>query len=454
MATVDTPLLNALLGHIRQDPAPFHMPGHKGRLEAFRRMAPAAGLDVTELPDTGDLYAGGDAIAQAEALWAEAWRAERCQFLTGGSTQGVHAALLLCARRGRGVLVDRCCHRSVYNALGMWDLLPRYLHRRQDRPLTPEALEAGFQAAAQAGEAINTVCITSPTYYGVLSDVPALAEVAHAHGAALMVDAAHGCHLPFLWGENPFRGADLTVSSAHKTMSAYGQGALLFAAADYPAGALRWAASVCGTSSPSYPILASLDWARAWAESPEGAERLRWAAEEVAALRRDFPSLDGPGVDPLRFTLTVNAAAATGGQVKERLERRGVLPEMADRDHVVFLLSGENTPKDLRRLRGGLEAVGTVWPGVYGAPLEPPVPPEPEVVLSPAQAMRAGRRSIRRLAHSEGLVCLRQVAPYPPGVPVIAPGERVTKKGLAYLREVGYNVEEDISVWDGEEAPA
>lgn len=443
---MNTPLLNALLEHIRLRPAPFHMPGHKGRMEGFEDLASMAALDVTELPDTGNLYAGEDVIAQAEELWARAWGFHHCQFLTCGSTQGLHAALLLAARRPGAMLVDRCSHRSVYYALGLWDRSPVYLMRRQDQVLTPAQLEAGFAQLEQAGDRVGSVCITSPTYYGVLSDIPALARVAHDHGALLVVDAAHGCHLPFL-GQNPYLGADLVVTSAHKTLPVYGQGALLFSGGAFTPRDLRWAASVCGTSSPSYPIMASMDWARARLETEAGAQALQELAGTVALLREEFGALAGPGLDPLRLTLAVDAIAADGYQVKEYLEGMGVFPEMADRDHVVFLLSIQNTPQDLDRLRHALEAVRRAWSGVFGTPMPPLDPPEPEVVLSPAQALTAPRY-LAPLDQCEGLVCLEQVAPYPPGVPVIAQGERVTKKGLAYLREVGYNIQKDVYVLD------
>ncbi len=443
---METPLLNALLEHIRQNPAPFHMPGHKGRMEELEGLAGVAALDVTELPDTGDLYAGDDVIARAEALWARAWGMEACQFLTCGSTQGLHAGVLLCAGKPGVVLADRACHKSVYNALGLFDRQPVYLMRRQDRPLSPELLEEGFRAAERSGAAVGAVCITSPTYYGVLSDIPALARIAHGHGAYLMVDAAHGCHLPFL-GENPFLGADVVVTSAHKTLPVYGQGALLFSGGAFSHRDLRWAAGVCGTTSPSYPIMASMDYARARLESREGAEALRELEGTVASLREEFHGMAGRDIDPLRLTLRVDGSVADGRQVKEHLESVGVFPEMADRDHVVFLPGLANTPRDWERLRRGLEEVRRAWPGVFGRPTEPPEPPEPEAVLSPARALTAPRRLLP-LARAQGLVCLEQVAPYPPGVPVIAPGERVTKKGLAYLREVGYNVEKDVYVLD------
>ncbi len=450
-----TPLYDALAARAGRDTARFHMPGHKGR-PVTPALGELARLDFTELPDTGNLYDGGDVIEQAETLWANAWGMPACQFLTCGSTQGLHAALLLCARRGKSVLVDRCSHRSVYNALGLFDLSPSYLLRAQDAPVEPEALEE----ALAAEEGIKTVCITSPTYYGVLSDIPALAEICHRRGAALVVDAAHGCHLPFL-GPNPFEGADLVVTSAHKTLPAYGQGALLFAGTEtFSAADLRWAASVCGTSSPSYLVMASLDWARAWMEGP-GREAYARAAETCARLRRDFSSLDAgrwghrplrgefgasteESMDPTRLTLVTNPPGA-GFAAQDELEALGVACEMADRDHVVFILTGADTPGDWARLEAALQQTGRFAPG--GKRVAMDLPPEPQVVLSPAKAL-VGRRRRQVLAESEGFAAAQQIAPYPPGVPVIAPGEAITKKGLAYLAKVGYNVLQDVFVLD------
>lgn len=440
---MSTPLVDTLLEHIRRNPAPFHMPGHKGRMKELEAMAQVAALDVTELPDTADLYAGGDAIAQAEALWAAVWGLPHCQFLTGGSTQGIHAALLLCARRGREILVDRCCHRSVYNALALFDLEPTYLLRRQTAPLEPREVD---RLLTQHPE-IKTVCITSPTYYGVASNVTGIALICHAHGAWLVVDGAHGAHLPFFAGEGVYGQADLVVSSAHKTMNAYGQAALLFGGADVTAEELRWAASVCGTSSPSFPVLASLDYAREHLESPKGRANMEWAVREVLALRESFPHLETAGAtDPLRFVLAVNVAAAAGYEVKDWLERRGVFPEMADRDYVVFLLSGNNQEEDVTRLVLALQELPEVWPGIYDPVFPPAVLPElPQRRLTPAQALMAPRRR-GALFESEGRVCLSQVAPYPPGVPVVAPGEVISKKTLAYLREIGYNGPETVFI--------
>lgn len=437
---METPLLDALKQYAAKAPARFHMPGHKGRapqgLDLFS-------LDVTELPPTGNLYEGGDVIARAEGLWAELFGFPTCQFLTGGSTQGLHAALLLCARRGREVLADRCSHRAVHNAMAMWDLAPTWLPRPQDKPLTAELLRQGLEQARSQGREVKTVCITSPTYYGMLSDIPALSQVAHSFGAVVVVDGAHGCHLPFLGGGTPFEGADLVVCSAHKTLPVLGQGALLFAGSEFSRSEVRWAASVNGTSSPSYAVMATLDLARAGWSTPEGKAALERTVAFTQALRLAFPSLAGEDLDPMRLTVLV--PGGRGFAWKARLEEQGVYPEMADRDHLVFLLSPENIEEDRKRLERGLQAL---YDGAAGdLPGESPDWVLPPLRLTPRQAMLAPGVG-KPLSESAGAVCLSQVAPYPPGVPVIAPGEEITKKGLAYLVQVGYNVEEDVTILD------
>ena len=355
----NTPLYDALRAFAASGPLRMHIPGHKGRLAA-PELAAAAALDFTELPPTGDLFAGGDAIEAAEALWAAAFHMSACLFLTGGATQGVQAALALACRPGEAVLLDRGCHRSAYNALALLDLTPVYLERPWlagagvAGPVDPAAAEA---ALARHPE-IRAVCLTSPTYYGVLSDLPALAAVCHAHGAALVVDGAHGAHLPFL-GNFHLAAADLAVASAHKTLPALGQSALLFAGGEgfpprFTQADLRRAASLTGSSSPSYLLMASLDLCRAYMEG-EGAAAYRETAGRVAALRRHYPALteaDAP-LDPARFVLRCPDGFAAQGA----LEGLGVWPEMADSGHVVFVPTCADGPEEFARLRAALDAL-------------------------------------------------------------------------------------------------
>lgn len=435
---VNTPLFDALKGFLADQPALFCMPGHKGR-PVTPALEAGMGLDVTELGPTGNLYAGGDAIEKAEALWGEAWGYPRCQFLTGGATQGLHAALLLCARRGNTVLADRASHRAVHHGLALWGLSPVWLPRAQDAPLSPRAVEEGLKSCPEA----RTVCITSPTYYGVLSDVKAIGEICRRYGAALVVDAAHGAHLPFL-GENPFLGADLVVTSPHKTLPVYGQGAVLFAGEETAPGALRWAAAVTGTSSPSYPVMASLDGARAWMLEGEGRARYREAVDFVARCRKELSALREGRLDPARLVLRTGVPGQ-GFLAQGELEAAGVWPEMADRDHVVCILTGCESGADRERLFEAAAASGRFCRAEETAGDRLAPPPVPEVVLSPREALFAGRRRVR-LREAEGAAAAEMVCPYPPGVPVLAPGERVTKKALAYLEQIGYNVDIPLDI--------
>ena len=177
-----TPLYDALRGYTAKAPLRFHMPGHKGAFLPCPELAPLARLDVTEIPPTGNLYEDLSPIREAQALWARRMGAEYCQFLTGGSTMGIHTALTLCCPPGSRVLVDRSCHRSTFHALALLDLDPIFL----PRPWLAEEGVAGpfspldVKKMLDQDPTIKTVCITSPTYCGLLSDIPAIAGVVHA----------------------------------------------------------------------------------------------------------------------------------------------------------------------------------------------------------------------------------------------------------------------------------
>lgn len=414
---MSTPLYHALTAFVDTDPLRMHMPGHKGKgLPGWEQLVQ---LDFTELPPTGNLYEAGGAIGEAEALWAKATHMDECLMLTCGSTQGIHSALTLACPIGSTLLVDRNCHRSVYHTMALLDLTPVYLMEK-----TPQGVEKILRIAPE----IKTVCITSPDYYGRLYDVAGISEVCHRFGAKLVVDGAHGAHLAFL-GINHYCGADLVICSAHKTLPALGQAALLFSSGAFTGENLRRAASIHGTSSPSYPILTSMDLARAWMESEEGQERYRTACQRVKKMRQKFPALNCENLDPGRLTLRVK----DGYEVERRLQEQGVWPEMADRGHVVFIVTGADSMEDLDRLEQALDALN-----LQGDDMQYPMPPTPEIVLRPRQALFASAQ-VLSLSECEGKISACQIAPYPPGVPVVAPGEVITKKHLAYLQEIGYN---------------
>lgn len=437
-----TPLYDALRALADSRPLRLDMPGHHG--EPLPGGFPwPSGIDFTENGATGDLFGEEpDEIQEAERLWAERLGFDACLFLTGGSTQGIHTGLALLAGAGGAAAIDRGSHRSVYHALALLDLAPAFLLRPWlagegvTGPIPPETVEETLNARPE----IKTVCITSPTYYGVLSDIPAIAAVCHAHGAKLMVDGAHGAHLPFL-GYEGYQAADVVVMSAHKTLPAPGQAALLLANG-FPLPELqRWGA-VYGTSSPSYVLMAALDGVRDYMEG-EGTARYRETARLVEGLRDRWPALrerEGLPLDPARLVLTSPDGFALGSA----LRARGIYPEMADKGHVVCICTCADGEAGFGQLERALADTG-----LTGSCAPTPPPPEvPEAVLTPRQALFA-RRVRLPLADCAGRIAAGQIAPYPPGVPVIAPGERIEKKHLAYLREIGYNKDRTDIIAEG-----
>ncbi|MBM6896910.1 aminotransferase class V-fold PLP-dependent enzyme [Pseudoflavonifractor capillosus] len=395
-----TPLYDRLVELSHQPLQRLDMPGHHGSPAPGLEFWPAH-LDVTEHPATGDLFdpEEDDPIQQAQQLWAKATGMDTCLFLTGGSTQGIQAGLALTAGVGSEVLLDRGSHRSVFNAL-------------------------------EQHQKVKTVCIISPTYYGVLSDIPAIAAVCHRHGAKLMVDGAHGAHLPFL-GYTGYQSADVVVVSAHKTLPAPGQTALLLARG-YEGADLRRVASLTGSSSPNYVLMAGLDVARDYLEG-EGRRAYTETAKIVENLRRRLPALT-PGeveLDPTRLVLRCD----DGHQVARTLMERGIYYEMADSGHVVLIFTCADGPDTATALLSALEGI----PLGTGTPLPPPPPPPPQV-MRPRQALFAPTQEVA-WEEAVGQVCACQLAPYPPGIPVVAPGEKVDKKHLAYLEQIGYNMD-------------
>ena len=428
-----TPLYDALRGYAAKAPLRFHMPGHKGAFLPCPELAPLARLDVTEIPPTGNLYEDLSPIREAQALWARRMGAEYCQFLTGGSTMGIHTALTLCCPPGSRVLVDRSCHRSTFHALALLDLDPIFL----PRPWLAEEGVAGpfspldVKKMLDQDPTIKTVCITSPTYCGLLSDIPAIAGVVHAHGGKLVVDGAHGAHLQFL-GMDAYRGADAVVVSAHKTLPAPGQTGLVFANGAGIRG-LRRAAELTGTSSPSFVMMAALDRLRPWLHQ-EGRGSFRRVAAWCADLRESYPSLplSGAGLDPCRLVLQVE----DGRKLAGRLEEMGIYVEMADSFHLVCILTAADGERDILRFKRALNFLGLKGRAPFLPDLE--APPLPRSVLTPRQA-RFAPAARGRLALAEGKVAAQAIAPYPPGVPVAAPGEVLDEKILAYLYKLCYD---------------
>ena len=453
------PLFEALQALAARDPARFHMPGHKGR-PVFQTFADVFQIDFTETYGTGNLYEGTGPIRAAEKQAAAYYGASDCHFLTGGSTQGVQAMLCAsCAPEG-AVVLDRAAHKSAAAACALFGLAPSFVYPAAAEPfgfpglLDPAEVEDALRRAPDA----RALLVVSPNYYGVQQDIPALAALAHRYGKRLLVDAAHGAHLPALGFPSPVQqGADAAVLSAHKTLPCLGQGAYLLLGEGADGARLREAEAMVGTSSPSYPVLASLDLTRAWLEGA-GKTAYRTAAALTARLRASlsdrtpFTALTGrdfAALDPCRLTVYCGGAGVTGHALADALyEKHDVACEMADARNVVFIVTGADNAAGLARLCRALVHEGKhLTPGE--APPPTPGAPRADRACTVRRAWFAPRETVP-LSRAAGRVCARGVTPYPPGVPLLWPGEKITPAHIEFLTQRCYTKHTEIDVVSGD----
>ncbi|GAA2394470.1 aminotransferase class I/II-fold pyridoxal phosphate-dependent enzyme [Dactylosporangium salmoneum] len=439
----DAPLLDAWLRFRESPPTPFTIPGHKQRTDLVGDVVAGdvplyAGLDTMKL-STG-------VLAEAEARAARLWGADFCRFSTGGATHANQAVALAVAGDGDRVIVSRTLHRSLLLGLVLAGLTPVWVRPEVD-PVTGLPLgvaPATVRRALSANPDVRAVFVGDPSYVGTVGDIAGLADAAHEFGVPLVVDAAWAAHFGFhpALPRHPLQlGADVVVTSAHKTLPAWSQAALVLARTDrVEAARLDAGVEATATTSPAGAMLASIDAARALLER-DGEALL---GDAIAATReardrlRDVDGLtvlDGPGVDPLKLTLLLFGTGADGNLVEQDLLAAGLPVESADRDVLVAVVSLADTRDSLDRLT---TALADSVRRHRGAP-RPVIGPaayhvEPVASMPPRQAFFAAAKTLP-IDLAVGQVCAELVAPYPPGIPVLAPGEQITAEALAALNQ-------------------
>ena len=440
---------------------PLHMPGHK------RRPGPCPGLpyawDLTEVEGTDDLHDARGILKEAMDRTAALYGADHTRYLVNGSTCGILAGIRAAVRQGDRVAVARNCHKSVYHAIELcgletvWILPETVPDYRICGSVSPEAV----RCLLQTDPSIRAVILTSPTYEGVLSNIGAIAAHCHAHEIPLIVDEAHGAHLGLFSGTGfPAGalscGADLVIQSPHKTLPSLTQTAWLHLRGDrISAGALERELDIFETSSPSYPLLASLDactglleaegyslfrgWQQRLSAFYEGAaalRRFRILGREAGEMSRDTVYAFDPG----KILIACPTGQMTGQALARLLRDRYLLEtEMALGDCVLAMTSPADAPSALQRLLEALLALEGS-PRLFSDPAEgsgediPPLP-APETVLPVGQAVRMDMEAVP-LAAAAGRICGEYLYCYPPGIPVCAPGERITDRVLSRIRSL------------------
>jgi lysine decarboxylase len=463
------PYLDALVSYGFRGATRFHVPGHKGGAGADPGLRAALGdrallLDVPQETEGIDVGPSPTPYEQAEALAAAAHGAAATWFLTNGATQGNHALCLALAPPGARVVVQRNAHASVIDGLVLSGGVPSFVVPAYDEELgmahgvTPDALREALTRARQAGPGPVAAFVVSPTYYGTVADVAGLAEVAHAAGAALAVDQAWGPHFgfhPALPDSALALGADAVLTSTHKTVGSLTQSAMLHVARDGridPAAVAR-AVRLVRSTSPNALLLASLDAARRQlavhgrallAQTLAAAARTRAAIDAVPGCAVVGERLVGqPGVaasDPLRIVIDVRGTGRTGYDVAAELRNAyDVQIELATHATLVLVLGVAQPVEALERFAHDFaETVRRIArPGspATTALVRSAAALGRELVVVPRDAF-LGAADVVAVEDAIGRVSAETIAGYPPGIPALLPGERISREVVAYLREL------------------
>ncbi len=409
----------------------LHMPAAQGKAP-FESLS-AYAIETTEIPVTDDLYNPSGAILEAETLLARSANAKASFMLSGGSTAGIHTMILYACKRGDSIILPRNVHLSVLSICAIAGIEPVFA-RPEELPggyltTTPEAYGKALRVTPQA----TAVLALSSDYYGVLSDVPAIAEIVHAQGKLLLCDEAHGAY--FNWREDMQnagqRGADLFVQSAHKTLPALNAAAWLHAMDGVDSHRLRDILRMVQTSSPSFALLQSMDDARAWMDH-YGSKACKHLEVAIGAFLKKAYKLgmeDDRGELPSDALRLVLRCQQGGEWMQQRLQDAGFDIEMSDAHRVVCILSLLDGEARLQKLLEALEAITSA--GDTAPAIPAPIRFVPETW--PVRAMPLHEAAFADMEELEprkaiGRISGATVGIYPPGTAWLTAGETITEE--------------------------
>ncbi|MGV3526138.1 MAG: aminotransferase class I/II-fold pyridoxal phosphate-dependent enzyme [Candidatus Sericytochromatia bacterium] len=460
------PFFDAVRAYTQKDMAAFHTPGHKYGQGIDPEFLELAGrmvfrMDLCELPEVDNLHDPEHVLKEAMELAAQAYGADHSFFLVNGSTTGNNTMVLSVCDPGDKILIPRNVHKSVIGGILLSGAIPVYITPTWDKELgidhnlTPEDVEKALLAHPD----VKALLMVNPTYYGVTSDIRAIAEICHRHNKPLLVDEAHGPHLHF-HPEYPLSavdvGADLVVQSTHKIIAGMTQTSMFHVnEGRVDLTRVRKVLQLLQSTSPNYVLMASLDTARRQM-ALHGKELLGQALAMAEWARAELNKIPGiycfgkerigyPGLynlDLSKLTINVSHLGISGFDCLDMLnERYGVQSEMATLTNVLEIVTFGNTQADLERL---VEAMRSIAAEIHsqGVPKQlraliqqMDLPTLPEAVLTPREAFYAPTERVP-FQQSAGRICTEIVSPYPPGIPILVPGERITQDLVDYIQLV------------------
>lgn len=451
---VRAPIYEALEDFRRKRVVPFDVPGHKrGRgnpeLTAFlgeRCME----TDVNSMKPLDNLCHPVSVIREAEEIAADAFRAAHAFFMVGGTTSAVQSMILYACRRGDKIILPRNVHRSAMGALVLCGAVPVYVNPEVDQRL---GISLGMsvrqvERAMQENPDAKAVFINNPTYYGICSDIRAITRLAHEHGMLALVDEAHGTHFSFsqsLPVSAMDAGADMASVSMHKSGGSLTQSSFLLTGPQVNADYMRQVINLTQTTSASYLLLSSLDLSRRNL-ALNGEEIFQRVTELAEYARREINAIGGYyaysgelvngdsiyDFDRTKLSIYTLDIGLAGIEVYNILrDEYNIQIEFGDLGNILAYVSVGDRLRDIERLVSALAETRRRFGGERRGMLRQEYLP-PEVALAPQDAFYAAHESVP-LAEAEGRICSEFVMCYPPGIPILAPGERVTADIIRYI---------------------
>ncbi|XP_022134878.1 uncharacterized protein LOC111007030 [Momordica charantia] len=451
------PLVNALKVAAERNAARFHFPGHNRGRAAPSSVTQLIGVkpfmhDLTQIPELDNLHRPKGPVLEAMQQAAQLFGASETWFLVGGTTCGIQAAIMATCSPGEHIILQRNSHISAISALVLSGAIPIYTMPEYDSNwdiagvVTPSQIDKTIKDAEMEGKTVSAVFVTSPTYYGVCSNLREISQICHSHGIPLIVDEAHGAHFGFqpqLPHSALQQGADLVAQSTHKVLCSLTQSSMLHVSGDIidRERVCRCLQAVQSTS-PSYLLLASLDAARA--QLSDNTDKIFKKAIDLANQAKQkinkipgISILEAPTIDPLRLTIGFQQFGLTGNEADEILHKNhDIVCELFGTQSITYVTTLGTCEDDIQRLVSGIEDISSSASilrveGRSKLSLFAPFP-DNKIALSPRDGFFAKKRR-ENFEECVGKVCGELISPYPPGIPVMIPGEVISEQVLDYF---------------------
>ncbi|NLN48011.1 MAG: aminotransferase class V-fold PLP-dependent enzyme [Clostridiales bacterium] len=452
------PLFKSIKDYADSNVLPFHMPGHKrGRI--YKKLGLGSlfenilKMDTTEVPGVDNLFCPVGPLLKAQKMAAESFGADHSFFLINGTTAGIYAMILSTTNPGDKIIIPRNAHRSAISASILGRLQPVYLLPEIDEQMgiamgiKPETIEKALIRNPDA----KAVLITSPTYYGACSDLKSIAGIVHKHGKVLLVDEAHGSHFVFhkdLPKSALASGADMTAQSTHKTLLSMTGSSMLHTKGErLDIEKVKFYLQLVQTTSPSHVMLASLDAAR-YIMDKYGYILLDECMKYSDMVRKEinqrtefyclsYEKIGENGIydiDPLRLTVCVKEGGLTGNEANRILrDKYKIQVELSDINNIAAITTVADGEEDYNKF---LDAICSLSESVHKKQTHigyKELPKSlPKIAVKPYEAIHKGSEMVE-LSKSIGLISAEMVIPYPPGIPVIMPGEVIDRDIVDYL---------------------